>query len=255
VAICPLEKPFVPDQLLDLARARKANVIAANPTLFRMLLAARASHPQWRAALCTGAPLSADIKAQWLEQTGIPLLNYYGLTETTGFCIAEKQEVQGGIGVGVLGVSQIQNGQLRLFSPMIASTYLTPAGPLPVADPEGWYWTGDEAAWNENGTIELLGRGTRRYKTSRSALVRLDDLEAELLEHPDVIDAHSVVVPHHESETAQVYLKLDPSGSVESVEAWLAERWGNDKTPLHWQAVDDLPRNAAGKVASNFGQS
>ena len=255
VAICPVAKPFVPDQLLDLARARKSNVLAANPTMFRMLLAARAPHPQWQAALCTGAPLAADIKAQWLEQTGIPLLNYYGLTETTGFCIAEKAEVQGGIGVGVLGVSQIQNGQLRLFSTMIASTYITPAGQLPVADPEGWYWTGDEAAWNENGTIELRGRGTRRYKTSRSALVRLDDLEAELLAHSDVLDAHSVVVPHHESETAKVYLKLAPSGSVVAVEAWLAERWGHDKTPLHWQAVADLPRNAAGKVASNFGQS
>jgi acyl-CoA synthetase (AMP-forming)/AMP-acid ligase II/SAM-dependent methyltransferase len=254
VAICPLEQPFVPARLLELAKKRKANVISANPTLFRMLLSSREPHPKWQAAFCTGAPLSADIKKQWLETAGIPLLNYYGLTETTGFCTAEKNDFEGGIGLSVLGVTQIKDGQLRLFSRMIASHYALISGDLPVADPDGWYWTGDDAAWNENGTLSLLGRGTRRYKTSRSVLVRLDDLEAELVLHPHVEDAHSIVVPHHESETAQVYLKLSASIPIEEIQAWLRTRWGKDKTPLHFTIVDRIPRNAAGKVASNFGK-
>ena len=254
LAICPIEKPFVPDQMLSLAKARKANVIAANPTMFRMLLAAREPHPRWQTALCTGAPLSADIKSQWLETTGIPLLNYYGLTETTGFCIAERIDVQGGIGVDVLGVSQIHDGQLRLFSDMIAQHYITPSGTLPVTDTNGWYWTGDDAERSENGTITLLGRGTRRYKTSRSALVRLDDLEAELALHPDVQDAHSVVAQHHEAETAKVFLKLARPTPLHEIQSWLEERWGKDKTPLFWFAVPDIPRNAAGKVEAKFKQ-
>lgn len=254
LAICPLEQPFIPSRLLDLAKKRKANVIASNPTLFRMLLTSREPHPKWKAALCTGAPLSAEIKKQWFETTGIPLLNYYGLTETTGFCTAEKNDTEGGIGLSVLGVTQIQKGQMRLFSHMIASHYTLISGERPVADPEGWYWTGDEATWNENGTLSLLGRGTRRYKTSRSALVRLDDLEAELVLHPNVEDAHSIVVPHHESETAHVYLKMNSSIPIEEVQTWLKARWGKDKTPLHFSIVDNIPRNAAGKVASNFEQ-
>jgi acyl-coenzyme A synthetase/AMP-(fatty) acid ligase len=74
----------------------KITILSANPIFYRQLLTRAKTDENLfpanhliRLALCTGNTLPEELRTKWQEQTGIQLMNYYGLTETSGLCIAE----------------------------------------------------------------------------------------------------------------------------------------------------------------------
>jgi acyl-CoA synthetase (AMP-forming)/AMP-acid ligase II len=115
---------------------------------------------------------------------------------------------------------------------------------------DGWLRTGDLAYVDDEGFVYISGRikdmiirgGNNVYAT---------DVEAVLLEHPDVQEAAVVGVPHPvlgEDVGAYVVRKPGHSCSVEALEAFCADRLADYKRPRRLWFVDELPRNATGKV-------
>ena len=115
---------------------------------------------------------------------------------------------------------------------------------------DGWLRSGDLAYLDEDGFLYIAGRkkdmiirgGHNIYPT---------DIEAVLLEHPEVQEAAVVGVPHQvlgEDVAAFVVLKAGSSVSADAITEFCAERLADYKRPRRLHFVDELPRNATGKV-------
>jgi acyl-CoA synthetase (AMP-forming)/AMP-acid ligase II len=115
---------------------------------------------------------------------------------------------------------------------------------------DGWLRSGDLGYLDEDGFLYLVGRkkdliirgGNNIYPT---------DVEAVLLEHPDVQEAAVIGVPHTvlgEDVAAFVVVRADRDLDVETLLAFASERLADYKRPRQVFFVDELPRNATGKV-------
>ncbi|HUI49662.1 MAG TPA: class I adenylate-forming enzyme family protein [Acidimicrobiia bacterium] len=116
--------------------------------------------------------------------------------------------------------------------------------------PDGWLRTGDLAYLDSDGFVYISGRikdmiirgGNNVYAT---------DVEAVILEHPDVQEAAVVGVPHQvlgEDIGAFVVRKPPSTLSGDALAAFCRERLADYKQPRRVWFVDELPRNATGKV-------
>jgi acyl-CoA synthetase (AMP-forming)/AMP-acid ligase II len=115
---------------------------------------------------------------------------------------------------------------------------------------DGWLRTGDLAYLDEDGYLYICGRkkdmiirgGNNIYAT---------DVEAVLLEHPDVQEAAVAGIPHTvlgEDVAAWIVLRPGASVAADDVQAFSAERLADYKCPRTIHVVDALPRNPTGKV-------
>lgn len=115
---------------------------------------------------------------------------------------------------------------------------------------DGWLRTGDLAYLDDEGFVYISGRikdmiirgGNNVYAT---------DVEAVILEHPAVREAAVVGVRHQvlgEDIGAFVVLKAGAACDADALSAFCADRLADYKRPRHLWFVDELPRNATGKV-------
>ena len=115
---------------------------------------------------------------------------------------------------------------------------------------DGWLRSGDLAYLDDDGFLYIAGRkkdmiirgGNNIYAT---------DIEAVLLEHPSVREAAVVGVPHKvlgEDVGAFVVLRAGESLTAPELSAFCEERLADYKRPRQITFVDELPRNATGKV-------
>ena len=115
---------------------------------------------------------------------------------------------------------------------------------------DGWLRSGDLAYLDEDGFLYIAGRkkdmiirgGHNVYPT---------DIEAVLLEHPDVQEAAVVGIPHTvlgEDIAAHVVLREGATRDTHAVLAFCSERLADYKRPRELHFTDELPRNATGKV-------
>ncbi len=115
---------------------------------------------------------------------------------------------------------------------------------------DGWLRSGDLAYLDEDGFLYIAGRkkdliirgGNNIYPT---------DVEAVILEHPDVQEAAVIGVPHPvlgEDVAAFVVIRPDRTLEIDVLLAFCSERLADYKRPRQVFLVDELPRNATGKV-------
>jgi malonyl-CoA/methylmalonyl-CoA synthetase len=119
---------------------------------------------------------------------------------------------------------------------------------------DGFFITGDLGKIDENGYVHILGRA-KDLIISGGFNVYPKEVEAEIDALADVIESAVIGLPHGdfgEGVAAIVVAAPDASLDEQSVQDALATRLAKFKLPKRVIFVDDLPRNAMGKVQKNL---
>ncbi len=144
-------------------------------------------------------------------------------------------------------------GELALRGPtiMMRGYWNRPDATEAVFLPGGWFRTGDIARIDDDGFVYLVDRA-KDMIIRAGENVYCVEVEHILHEHPDVLDAALVGVPHRtlgEEVKAVVQLRKDSTAGVEDIRAHCAQHLAAFKVPEYVEfRAEPLPRNPAGKI-------
>ena len=141
-------------------------------------------------------------------------------------------------------------GEFVTAGPMVVSGYWEQPEETEHAIPGGQLHTGDVGVMDENGWFYIVDRKKDMIVAS-GYKVWPRDVEDVLYEHPAVREAAVVGVPHeYRGETVKAFVSLKGGQSVteEDLIAFCKERMAAYKYPREIEFIDEVPKNASGKV-------
>ncbi|MEH0147335.1 AMP-binding protein [Corynebacterium sp. Q4381] len=212
-----------------------------------------------RFMVCGAASLDEDLARAVERRLDLTILQGYGMTETapvTHVGIAGKS-TPGSIGFAVpntqyrivdlehrADVAAGDAGELLVRGPQLMRGYLG----QPPLEEGAWLKTGDLARQLDNGTVEIVDRVKDVFKY-RGYQVSPAELEAVLLTHPQVADAAVAGVKRDGQDVPWGFVVFrGASTSNEALMRWVAARVAPYKKLRGVTRVDEIPRNAAGKI-------
>ncbi|MGW9266738.1 amino acid adenylation domain-containing protein, partial [Gordonia terrae] len=144
-----------------------------------------------------------------------------------------------------LGGAQMARGYAAAPALTAQSFIADPAGPAGAR----LYRTGDLARWRADGDIEYLGRTDFQVKI-HGQRIELGETEAVLAAAPGVVSVAAAVSTTPAGDALVAYLTGHPGDTVDvdAVRAFAAERLLAHLRPTLWVVLDEMPRNASGKV-------
>lgn len=249
--------------------AERCTVVLGVPTIWKLLLEA----PEFAATdlsrvrflISGGAPLPVYLIEAY-QRRGVEFKQGYGLTEVGVNCFAmtveESRRKPGSIGKPLMftqarlldeagrEVPVGEVGELCLRGGHVCQGYWNqPEATAAALDGEGFFHTGDLARRDEEGFFSIAGR-RKDMLISGGVNVYPAEIEAELLQHPDLRDAAVVGVPHATWGEAGVAFLVAGARrpSDDELQAFLLERLAKYKLPRAFVFVEALPRTAYGKV-------
>jgi len=280
-APCEVLPRFDADDVWRRLIAGRATLLMAVPTIYRRLIAAweqasperreamSASAARLRLMVSGSAALPVEVLERWREITGHVLLERYGMTEI-GMALANSlrgQRVPGAVGRALPGVDvrlvdergePVDDGvagdgvagEIEVRGATVFKEYLGCPEATREAFRGGWFRTGDVAV-REAGVYRILGRQSVDIIKTGGEKVSALEIEAVLRAHPAIADCAVVGVADAdwgERVSAAVVLAAGRALGLEELRDWARERLATFKLPARLIAVDELPRNAMGKV-------
>lgn len=154
--------------------------------------------PHLVALICGSAPLHRETQLFFM-MLGIPVLQVYGLTETTAICTMDDPEdfVPGCVGRAIPGIEMklADNGEILVRGPNVFPGYWNRPQATAQAFRDGWFCTGDHGEVDARGNWSILGRVKHLIVLSSGHNVPPEPLEDALLRAlPDA--QHVVIVGH-----------------------------------------------------------
>jgi acyl-CoA synthetase (AMP-forming)/AMP-acid ligase II len=215
-----------------------------------------------------GAPSAPELVRRIFQEFGALPGNGWGMTETMATVTAHVGEdylnrpdsagppvpvadlkIVAADGVGELPVGQV--GELWAKGPQIVVGYWNKPEATAGTFVDGWVRTGDLARLDEEGFLYIVDRAKDVIIRGGENIYSIE-VENVLYEHPAVIDAALIALPHKtlgEEPAAVVQLAPGSEASEEELKAWVRERLAVFKTPVRIAFLDaPLPRNANGKI-------
>lgn len=277
-------RQFAANRVLDVIEDRRSSAFMGVPATYRLLDQAGA---QYRDLTCvrvwmTGAdvmpaPLARRFKSFGASAT-LPVIGPvgeaaffegYGMVETGGGVVAKVSPPLLPVGLGdSLGlalpgwkvrvadhqdqpVSSGSVGELQVKGPGVLKGYHgDAAASAMVLTDDGWLRTGDLVRSGPFGLMSFQGR-TKNVIKSGGYSVYAIEVEADLAEHPDVVEAGVVGLDDPklgQVPVAAVRLRDGASVSPDELLSWARDRMARYKAPRQVVFVDDLPRTGTRKV-------
>jgi acyl-CoA synthetase (AMP-forming)/AMP-acid ligase II len=257
------------ERVLSLMQLHRVTRFAAVPPIMLAL----AQHPlvdeydlsSLRAISCAAAPLGPELAKQVTERLDCHVYQAFGMTElspmshttilpdikpgSSGVTAPNTESLIVDDEGGPLGTDEV--GQLLVRGPQVMSGYLNnPGATAEAIDTAGWLHTGDLARIDKDGHLFIVGRVKELIKYN-GFQVAPAELEALLLEHPDVGDVAVIGVPDvqvGELPTAFVVARPDHAIAAQDLVDFVAARVASYKRIRRVEFVDFIPRSAAGKI-------
>jgi long-chain acyl-CoA synthetase len=191
---------------------------------------------------------------------GCTILEGYGLSETSpvaSFSRRDRERKPGSIGLPVRGVEmRVLDeadgiGEIAIRGHNVMKGYWNnPEATATAIDAEGWFRTGDLGRVDEDGYFFIVDR--KKEMIIRGGFnIYPREIEEVLHEHPDVMEAAIIGVPHDElgeEVGAAVVLKPDHHAEADDIKGFVKQRVAAYKYPRHVWFEEALPKGPTGKI-------
>ena len=248
---------------------RRFHIFPAVNTLFNAL----ASHPDsrqvdWSSLVCSvggGMTVHQATAKLWLETTGCPICEAYGLSETSPGASANpvlSKQFTGSIGMPLPGTEMAilddagqalavgEVGEIAIRGPQVMAGYWhRPDETAKVMTADGYFRTGDVGVMDERGYFRIVDRKKDMILVS-GFNVYPNEIEEVLTQLPGVAEAAAVGMPDDKAgEVVKVFVvKRDPALTEKQVMDWCAENLTGYKRPKVVEFRKELPKTPVGKV-------
>jgi long-chain acyl-CoA synthetase len=252
----------------ELSKYRFTALTGVN-TLFNALLNnadfAKLDFSAMKMSLGGGMAVQRAVAERWKQVTGKPLIEAYGLTETSPAATMNPftlAEYNGSIGLPVPSTDLILRdddarevalggrGEICIKGPQVMAGYWRrPDETAKVIDKDGWLATGDIGMMDEQGFVRIVDRKKDMILVS-GFNVYPNEIEAVVAMHSGVLECAAIGVPDTKSgEAVKLFVvKKDPALTAEAVIAHCREQLTGYKCPREVEFRAELPKSNVGKI-------
>jgi len=239
-------------------------------TLFRALLDAPPFKDldlgRMKLAVAGGMAVQHVVAQRWKERTGVPIVEGYGLTETSPVAIANPLDItewSGMIGVPIPSTDAAilddegrpvplgEVGEICLRGPQVMKGYWNrPEETAKVFTEGGWLRTGDMGVMDERGSIRITDRKKDMIIVS-GFKVFPNEIEDVVTMHPGVLEAAAIGVPDARAGEAVkiVVVRKDETLTEAQLLAHCKQHLTGYKMPRHIEfRTEPLPKTNIGKI-------
>jgi len=218
-----------------------------------------------RTCISGGAALPAEVLRGFEEAFGVPVLEGYGLPETSpiaSFNHPGRERKPGSIGTPIQDVQmrvvdgedhevpQGEAGEIVIRGPNVMKGYWQRPEATAEALRDGWFHTGDLARADSGGYFYIVGR-KKDLIIRGGCNVYPREIEEVLYEHPAVAEAAVIGLPHPalgEEAGAAVALKPGAVITADELRDYVKGQVAAYKYPRHVWILDALPKGPTGKI-------
>jgi long-chain acyl-CoA synthetase len=265
---------FDPEQVVKEIAAKKLSGFPAVPTMFAAILGVTGVEKYDLTSLkfCSsgGAPLPVDLYRKFQKLTGCPLVEGWGMTETSPvgtFTPIIGKRKDGSCGMPVPGtmikmlsvddpekeVAPGEKGEMAIKGPSVMKGYWKqPEVTAAQMTKDGFFRTGDVAYMDEDGFVFIVDRCKDMILCGGfNVYPRL--IEEAIYEHPSVAEA--IVIGVHDDyrgQSPKAFVKLKPGAApftLDELKAFLRDRLGKHEMVQALEIRADLPKTPVGKLS------
>ena len=217
--------------------------------------------------VCNGGGMSVQqaVADKWLKLTGTPIVEGYGLSETSPVVTANRcdiSEFTGTIGLPLpsteIGIFDDDgkalplgsSGEIGVRGPQVMAGYwLRDDETAKSMTEDGFFKTGDIGIMDERGYTRIVDRKKDMIIVS-GFNVYPNEVEGVVASHPGVLECAVVGIPDaHSGEAVKLFVvRKDPNLSGEDMMAWCKEELTGYKRPRFIEFRDTLPKTNVGKI-------
>jgi acyl-CoA synthetase (AMP-forming)/AMP-acid ligase II len=263
-----LRRRFDPEGTLEAAEQSRADVLAAVPVMVQRILSLpdetldKYSLPDLKITSLSGSALPGELAIEWMDRFGDNVYNLYGSTEVAYATVATPEDLRaapGTAGKPPRGtkiclydeagkeVPQGEVGRIFVGNEMAFEGY-TGGGGKEIID--GLYSSGDVGHFDSEGRLFIDGRDDEMI-VSGGENVFPREVEDLLADHDAVVEVAVIGVEDDEFGQrlkAFVVVESDTEVSAQDLTAHVKANLASYKSPREIEFLDELPRNATGKV-------
>jgi long-chain acyl-CoA synthetase len=250
-------------------QSHTVNLFPAVNTLFNAL----ANHPDFakldfsELVISNGGGMAVQkaTAEKWLQVTGCPVVEGYGLSETSPVATINPLDLRtynGSIGLPVPSTDLAirdddgrdmpvgERGEICVRGPQVMAGYWNrPDETAKVMTPDGYFKSGDIGVMDERGYFYIVDRKKDMILVS-GFNVYPTEVEQVVNQHPGVLECAAIGVPDEKSgEAVKLYvIRRDPNLSEEALQAYCKEQLTAYKRPRSIEFRNDLPKSNVGKI-------
>ena len=216
-------------------------------------------------AVSGGMATQETVAKKWKEVTGQPIVEGYGLSETSPVVCANRLDIEeftGTIGYPLPSTDVCvrssdgtilppgERGELCVKGPQVMAGYWQrPDETAKVMTSDGWFRTGDVAVLLPDGQVKIVDRMKDMVLVS-GFNVYPNEVEEVIVKHPGVLEAAVIGLPdEHSGEAVIAYVvRKDRALTVEELRTFCRENLTGYKVPRRIEFRDALPKTNVGKV-------
>ena len=260
---------FSPQRMLEAIARHRATICFAVASMFRVIL--RAGRPEGldlsslKFAVAGGEALGAPIATDFEQTFGAPLLEGYGLTETSPVLAVNLPDSnrRGSVGPMLDWVeAQVadeaerplatgEEGELWVRGDCVTPGYHNrPEETAAALTPDRWFRTGDLARIDADGYLWITGR-KKDLIISAGENISPNEIESVLHDHPAVFEAAVIGVPDAtRGEVPKAFITLREGAAADAADlaGFCRQRLPRFKVPAAFEFVPQLPHSPTGKV-------
>lgn len=218
-----------------------------------------------KVALGGGMAVQRAVAERWKQVTGVPLIEAYGLTETSpAACINPMtlKDYNGNIGLPICSTDVVikdddgktlatgEVGEICIKGPQVMRGYWNrPDETAKVMTDDGFFRTGDIGLMDDKGFFKIVDRKKDMILVS-GFNVYPNEVEEVVVTHPKVFEAAAVGVADEKSgEVVKIFVvKKDESLTIDELKAFCKENLTGYKCPKLYEFRTELPKSNVGKI-------